>query len=103
MMQQPTTQRAEQSLGLPPPGAGREQALAALVWPRKIVREAAPAPKRSRKRKPSFATIVKQAVKSGAVSRVEVDPESGKIVAVLGKPETEPTNSDTGNEWDTVQ
>jgi hypothetical protein len=43
--------------------------------------------RRQRKRKPSFAGVVKQAARSGVVSRVEVDPETGKIIAVLGKPD----------------
>jgi hypothetical protein len=44
-MKQQLTTRC--SLGLPPPGAGREQALAKLVWPRKIdFHEPVPAPKR---------------------------------------------------------
>jgi hypothetical protein len=74
----------------------RAQVMAAMSVP-----DAAPQPAR-RKRKLSFASFAKQAAKSGVVSRVEVDPESGKMVAVLGKPEIAPDVTEP-NEWDTVQ
>jgi hypothetical protein len=57
-------------------------------------------PKRQRKRKPTLASVAKQAEKAGLeVARYEVDPD-GKISVVTGKPDI--TTPETGNEWDSV-
>jgi hypothetical protein len=43
--------------------------------------------RRTRSRKPTVTSVVRQAAKAGlAVARVEVDPTSGKIAVVTGKP-----------------
>ncbi len=56
--------------------------------------------KAKRERKTTFASVAKQAAKLGIeVARFEVDPNSGKIVIVPGKPEANTTNS---NPWDEV-
>jgi nucleotide-binding universal stress UspA family protein len=59
---------------------------------------------RRRVRKPTLASVAKQAAKAGIeVARYEVDPTSGKIVVVTGKPIREIASDDiTGidpNEW----
>lgn len=60
------------------------------------------APKR-RQRRPSLVVIAKQAARAGIeVARYEVDVD-GKIIIVTGKPDSAPTNPETGNEWDRLQ
>jgi hypothetical protein len=62
----------------------------------------APTPKRQRKRKPAFVSVVRQAAKAGLeVARYDVDPD-GKISVVVGKPEVA-SNQMSGNEWDRLQ
>jgi hypothetical protein len=52
--------------------------------------------KRTRKRKPTVISVVRQATKAGlSVARVEVDPTSGKISVVAGKPVDVVDNNDT--------
>lgn len=44
-------------------------------------------PARTRKRKPSVASVIKQATKAGVtVARVEVDPDTGRISVISGTP-----------------
>jgi hypothetical protein len=58
---------------------------------------------RRRKRRPTLATIARQAARAGLeVSKYEVDPDTGKITIVPGKPEIAPAATER-NEWDTVQ
>jgi hypothetical protein len=62
-----------------------------------------PRPARKRKRRPTFASVARQAAKAGIeVARYEVDPDTGKIIIVPGKPEIASDKSEP-NEWDTVQ
>jgi hypothetical protein len=57
-------------------------------------------PARKRQRKPTLASVAKQAAKAGIeVARYEVDAD-GKISIVTGNA-NEP-NTETGNEWDSV-
>jgi hypothetical protein len=97
-----------------PTGAGAQHilSLTALRWiggalpvaaREEIERCSMPAPpKRKRKRKPTLASVAKQAAKAGIeVARYEVAPD-GKIIIVPGKPEIAPDVTER-NEWDTVQ
>jgi hypothetical protein len=61
--------------------------------------------KRTRKRKPTVSGVVKQVTKAGVeVARIEVDPSSGKISVVAGKPgeATTPDDNNNSNEWNGV-
>jgi hypothetical protein len=55
-----------------------------------------------RQRKPTLASVAKQAARAGLeVARYEVDPD-GKIIVVTGKPDGA-NNTEGANEWDTIQ
>ncbi len=93
------------------PGAGQDRITelmraTTLKWhampARQIEQLAQPKPKRARK--PTLAGVAKQAARAGIeVARYEIAPD-GKIIVVPGKLETISTiDSDTANEWDTVQ
>lgn len=46
---------------------------------------------------------VKAMVAAGCeVARAEIEPASGKIVVVVGKPQDKPPEENGGNEWDRV-
>lgn len=60
---------------------------------------------RKRRRRPTLSSVVRQTTKAGlAVARVEVDPASGRISVVIGKPvdvivRDDPASSIDRSEW----
>jgi hypothetical protein len=92
--------RQEAALAEPSTPAWKRAMIAASLQDEAREREAQP--KRTRKRKPTLASVARQAAKAGVeVARYVFRPD-GTIGVVTGKPDAI-TNLDGPNEWDTVQ
>jgi hypothetical protein len=58
--------------------------------------------KRTRQRKPSLATAIRQMTRAGlSIAGCEINPRDGTFKLIIGKPVQ--MNADDRNEWDTVQ